>query len=72
MGLLSDAAEMLKPGGMLCYSTCSIRPDENTLLVKRFLQEHSSFNLEAEKLVLPSAEQPDHDGCYVAVMASRA
>jgi 16S rRNA (cytosine967-C5)-methyltransferase len=66
--LLCEAAEMLKSQGVLCYSTCSIQPAENGLLVKRFLQENPGFTLREEKLILPSAKQPDHDGSYTAIM----
>ncbi|MFH1371346.1 MAG: transcription antitermination factor NusB [Planctomycetota bacterium] len=70
--LLSKAAELLKPGGVLCYSTCSIQPQENSVLIKGFLQDNSGFALKEEKLVLPSAEGFDHDGGYMAVLAKMA
>jgi 16S rRNA (cytosine967-C5)-methyltransferase len=68
--LLSKAARMLKPQGVLCYSTCSIQPQENSILIKGFLQDNPVFALKEEKLVLPSAVHPDHDGGYVAVMTN--
>jgi 16S rRNA (cytosine967-C5)-methyltransferase len=69
--LLCKAAELLKPGGVLCYSTCSIQPQENSILVKGFLQDNPGFTLKEEKLVLPSAAHPDHDGGFTAVIANR-
>jgi 16S rRNA (cytosine967-C5)-methyltransferase len=66
--LLSKAADMLKPHGVICYSTCSIQPRENSLLVKQFLKGHTGFGLREEKLVLPSARRPDHDGAYTAIV----
>ena len=66
--LLSTAAEMTKPQGKICYSTCSIQRDENDRLVKDFLLQNPGFELESEKLFLPSAESFDHDGGYVAIM----
>jgi len=68
--LLSKAAELLKPGGVLCYSTCSIQPQENSVLIKGFLQDNPGFALKEEKLVLPSVAHPDHDGGYMAVMTN--
>jgi 16S rRNA (cytosine967-C5)-methyltransferase len=72
LGLLRRAKELVKPGGVICYSTCSIQPDENGLLVSRFLAENNGFELKLEKLTLPSAEGFDHDGGYVAIIAGKA
>jgi 16S rRNA (cytosine967-C5)-methyltransferase len=66
--LLSKAAGFLKPRGVICYSTCSIQAEENRLLINRFLQNNPGFMLKADKLIMPSAEPPDHDGSYVAVI----
>lgn len=62
--LLKQAATVLKPGGILVYSTCSLEPEENSEVVKQFLSEHAGFKLESERQLLPFA---DHvDGAYVA------
>lgn len=39
MGLLCSALEMVREGGVLVYSTCSIHPDENQDLIARFLKK---------------------------------
>ena len=36
--LLSEAARYVAPGGQLTYSTCTITPQENDLVVKEFLE----------------------------------
>jgi len=54
--LLGAAAQMIKPHGKICYSTCSIQKDENGNLVRDFLQKNRNFELKSEKLTLPSAE----------------
>ncbi len=54
--LLEKAADMLKPGGKICYSTCSIQNTENDELVRTFLAKNPGFRLELEELFLPSAE----------------
>ncbi len=53
--LLNTAAQMLKPYGKICYSTCSIQKDENNDLVRDFLQKIHNFELESERLILPLA-----------------
>jgi 16S rRNA (cytosine967-C5)-methyltransferase len=68
--LLNTAAQMLKPYGKICYSTCSIQKDENSNLIKDFLQKNRNFELKSEKLTLPSAECFDHDGGYTAILAA--
>ncbi len=44
--ILQNAAQYVKPGGSLVYSTCTIDPRENEGVVNRFLQENSGFQLE--------------------------
>jgi len=41
--LLQEAARLVKPGGALVYSTCTITPEENEENVLRFLKENPSF-----------------------------
>jgi 16S rRNA (cytosine967-C5)-methyltransferase len=66
--LLDTAAVMLKPHGKICYSTCSIQRQENSELVRDFLQSNPDFELEFEQLILPSAEAPDRDGAYTSIL----
>ena len=53
--LLDNAARLLKPGGILVYSTCTTEPEENQGMVDRFLSEHPGFSAEhAGKFVSPT------------------
>jgi 16S rRNA (cytosine967-C5)-methyltransferase len=62
--LLNQAAPQLKPGGVLVYSTCSLEPEENSVVVQQFLAANPGFKLEAERQLLPFADGVD--GAYVA------
>lgn len=42
--ILCEAANMVKNGGVLQYSTCTLRPEENEQIVSRFLEEHQEFS----------------------------
>jgi 16S rRNA (cytosine967-C5)-methyltransferase len=61
--ILQDYSNIIKAGGVLVYSTCSLLPSENEEQVKKFLQANSNFELEEEKSVMPSA---GFDGFYMA------
>jgi 16S rRNA (cytosine967-C5)-methyltransferase len=69
--LLAKAAGLVKPGGRICYSTCSIQRQENQD-VREFLTQNRRFELVREELLLPSAEPVDHDGAYVALLIRRS
>ncbi|MEZ4700396.1 MAG: 16S rRNA (cytosine(967)-C(5))-methyltransferase RsmB [Rhodothermales bacterium] len=53
--LLDAAAEMVRPGGLLVYSTCTIAPEENEQQVERFLKRHDQFVLESAGAFVPEA-----------------
>ena len=42
--ILSMAAVLTRPGGLLVYATCSLLPDEDERQVDRFLAEHAGFS----------------------------
>ncbi|MBM4160079.1 MAG: 16S rRNA (cytosine(967)-C(5))-methyltransferase RsmB [Ignavibacteria bacterium] len=45
-GILENSARLVKPNGILVYSTCTTEPEENLLLVKSFLSSHPDFVVE--------------------------
>ncbi|KAF6147788.1 hypothetical protein GIB67_006761 [Kingdonia uniflora] len=52
-GLLDAASMLVKPGGVLVYSTCSIDPEENEERVAVFLQRHPLRKYQFEILYTP-------------------
>jgi len=45
LALLENAAQQLRPNGTMVYSTCSLEPEENEVVVEHFLSRHSEFCL---------------------------
>jgi len=60
--LLNKAASLVKVGGVIVYSTCSIEPEENFEIVKKFLAENPNFRFENAKERFP-VELLDENGC---------
>ncbi len=42
--ILERSAELVKAGGVLQYSTCTLNPAENEQVAERFLREHKEFS----------------------------
>ena len=57
--ILNSAADILKDGGELIYSTCTITDEENTNNIKKFLEERKEFKV--EKLYIPENILGDYD-----------
>ena len=62
--LLEHASQLVKPGGVIVYSTCSLEPEENGGVVQAFLAAHPNFKLESERTLLPFRDGVD--GAYAA------
>ena len=43
--IITQAAQMLRPGGMLLYSTCTFSPEENEQTIEYLLQEYPEFQI---------------------------
>ena len=57
--ILNSAADILKDGGELIYSTCTITDEENTNNIEKFLKEREEFKV--EKLYIPENVSGDYD-----------
>lgn len=67
--LLSAGAGLVRPGGRLVYSTCSVEPDENDSLIGAWLRANPAFSCVSEVRLFP----PDTgtDGAYAALLRRR-
>ncbi|MEN6564741.1 MAG: 16S rRNA (cytosine(967)-C(5))-methyltransferase RsmB [Veillonellales bacterium] len=76
--ILASAAECVKPGGVLVYSTCTIEPEENDQVIQAFLHNQKNFQLDSVGSYLPVPAEVDTlqllphihqvDGFYIARM----
>jgi 16S rRNA (cytosine967-C5)-methyltransferase len=53
LAILERAGSVLRPGGTLVYSTCTVLPEENEEVVEKFLERRPEFRL------VPPEELPD-------------
>ena len=66
---LTNAAEVVRPGGRLVYSTCSVERDENEEVIQEFLARDAQFTLVSTQRTWPQREGAD--GFFIAVFDSR-
>ena len=62
--LLDRAAPLLKPRGILVYSTCSIEAEENEDVITAFIRKHRDYKLETARTLTPMKDGVD--GAFVA------
>lgn len=67
--ILDNAAVMLKPGGVIVYSTCTFSREENEDVIEYFLERHTDFTLEEMERFWP--HKVDGEGHFVAKLVSR-
>ena len=80
--ILASAAQCVKRGGVLVYSTCTLEEAENSAVVQQFLTEHPEFMLDhagsylprprPENLVTLWPQRDGTDGFFIARMTRKA
>ena len=67
--ILNSAANALKIGGTLIYSTCTLEINENQNVINKFLESHKDFKLEHMKTFLPHIDKTD--GFFIAHLSRK-
>ena len=64
--ILSHMSNFLLPGGIIVYSTCSLEPEENQLIINKFLNEKENFTLIPSDSFL-SKQWVDSNGFFMSI-----
>lgn len=67
--MLTAATRLLRAGGAIVFSTCSVEPEEGQTLVKAWLRHHRDFELIRQIALFPP--QSHTDGIYAALLRNR-
>ncbi len=62
--ILEEAAKMVRPGGVMVYSTCTFSPEENEGTISAFLQNHEDYYI--EETVFEGIFSPGRDDWTIA------
>ncbi|MFV0411732.1 MAG: 16S rRNA (cytosine(967)-C(5))-methyltransferase RsmB [Oscillospiraceae bacterium] len=57
--ILATASRYVKRGGRLVYSTCTVRPQENTEVVRQFLQNNPAFKVVSPPVTVKGAQEDE-------------
>ena len=67
--LLKTATQLLKKGGVMVYSTCTLNKKENRKNIDRFLKTQTDMELLEDRTILPF--EYHSDGFYMARMVKK-
>ena len=63
--ILKNVCDYVRPGGTLCFSTCTLTKKENDDNLLKFLDENKNYKLLEKKQIIPNE---DEDGFFYAVL----
>ncbi len=69
--IISDALPLLRPGGHLIYSTCSLQPPENQQQMAWMVKQFPLDSLAERRLLPAGSDDAYHDGAYYALIQRR-
>lgn len=67
--VLAQYSQLVRPGGLLVYATCSILPSENQEQATWFSQNFPDFEFQTDRAISPA--ETDWDGFYMARWARK-
>lgn len=70
--LLSHAAGLVRVGGRIVYSTCSLEHEENSGVVERFLESRSGWELTKSVMSYPWECEHDGGGAFLLTLRNSA
>lgn len=62
--LLENAGRLLKPGGVLVYSTCTLEPEENECVIEAFLKDAKNFEVDVSEVPEPLTPFAEPGGSF--------
>jgi 16S rRNA (cytosine967-C5)-methyltransferase len=71
LAMLRNAAALLRPGGAMVYSVCSLMPEEGEAVVAKFLAEQSQYEVASDGTLLMRPDRGGLDGFFAARIIRR-
>ena len=63
--ILWRASNYLNPNGVIIYSTCSIEPEENYMVIDAFLKSHPQYTIESAAKYVPTEFVDERGGLFI-------
>ncbi len=71
LAMLRNAAALLRHGGAIIYSVCSLMPEEGKDVVANFLTEHPQYDIDTDGTLLTRPDRSALDGFFAARIVRR-